>query len=315
MYRFLFQFLFVAFIANVLSAQCTLTSTSADPYQVIVHDISYNGAILTQNGPTCNARIVINYDVEITDGGPSLWTFQGRLDCVGSDGTSFFGLPNSGGTGTSTSATFSYNNTQCSNLSVDCIVNLEIAGRDLSYNGPCGSISSITVPVDFLDIHVLQDADRHVLVWTTAREVNSDRYEIMQSSTGHEWTSVGEMPSNNEVTGSEYKYALPTTADGTYYRVKSIDYDGAIGHSSMVYVRATDGKGRRLYPNPASDQVFVADHGAGDIINVYDLMGRPVIARELDGSGIDISALLPGMYRYTISQAGAMVSSGSLVKQ
>lgn len=321
MRRFILLPLFLLQV-GALSAQCTIASNpppSDDPYEVIVNSITYAGVILAQNGSTCNARVVLDYDIDITDGGPGWWngnmyTLQGNLDCAGGDGTSFFGLPNGGGGGTVTSANFSFNNTSCSNVSIDCDIELQIGGPNLNYTGPCGSISAAIVPVDFADVRIIRQADVNVLYWTTASEINSDQYHILRSVTGENWETIGKVASSNSISGREYKFDLPHHPGITYYRVMSVDYDGSIDYSSILQARATDVASHLVYPNPASDQVFITDYKEDETITIYDMMGRPVLAQGIEGS-IDVSSLLPGIYRYTIHRASSIVTSGSLVKQ
>ncbi len=70
----------------------------------------------------------------------------------------------------------------------------------------------------------------------------------------------------------------------------------------------------QVYPNPATDEVFIANYHAGiENVSVMDLTGRIIMSFKPMAEHIDISQLVNGMYLLQIS-AGANTTTQKLIK-
>jgi hypothetical protein len=68
-----------------------------------------------------------------------------------------------------------------------------------------------------------------------------------------------------------------------------------------------------MWPNPASNQVFVEALPAMEWLYVYDMTGKRVMAERITGSikTVDVSTLSPGMY--TLVQSGETAVAQKLI--
>jgi len=304
--------------ASLMSGQCLITADD-DAYTVDI-DISATDVITVQNGTTCNAMVVLEYDITISDGGPSWWnnnlySLQGTLDCDGGDGTSFFNLPNDGGVGTTTSANFSYFNTACEDVEINCTVNIEASGPGLSFDGSCGSVSLASLPVSFTKVYHREADGTYTIHWETAVEINSDRYQVMRSVDGSSWHVTAEVTSNNSRTGSQYSADIQHT-NSSYYRVQNIDFNGDIQVSETILVAGLEDVQLSLFPNPASEHITVMPATESDYqLQILDMMGSIVLNQKLIGRAtIDLSGWESGTYIYRVSSHQAGLVTGRFVK-
>jgi len=70
-----------------------------------------------------------------------------------------------------------------------------------------------------------------------------------------------------------------------------------------------------LYPNPAKGQVTIQTETANTFqVEVFDILGKKVIAKEVVNSSLDISALNAGMYLVKVTQNGVSTTKKLIVK-
>jgi len=113
-------------------------------------------------------------------------------------------------------------------------------------------------------------------------------------------------------------FHVPTFLPGTFYwrvAAKRSDVEGPWSEvrsfteveASVASIRSNTSK---AYPNPAHYLLHIAAIGA---VRVYDALGREVSIAQSNGM-LNISALAPGAYRYTVASQLGMVS-GSFMKE
>jgi len=317
--RSLVQALLVLFcVPSFLYGQCTL---NGDGYTVDIQ-IEAVDLILNQSGSTCNAQVVIEYDITISDGGPSwwngeLWTLQGRLNCTGSGESSFFNLPNGGGSGTVTSEVYSYNATNCGDVILDCQIEIEANGPGLTYDDLCGSVNSSSLPVAFSSFKFVKENEHSVLTWTTESEINSSIFEIERSLDGKLWNKIGEIRSSNDPTGASYEFTLSAEVVGGYYRIRNVDFDGFSNFSEIIFVNYEIIEEPTIYPNPARNTIDISyGNGIGlkELI-IYNIDGRVKLQQNLkNDQTVDVSNLAKGSYSYTIITDSGVIHHGRLIK-
>lgn len=73
------------------------------------------------------------------------------------------------------------------------------------------------------------------------------------------------------------------------------------GATSLAALKAQD---FRLYPNPASDRLFVRTEGLLEpVVEVSDMAGRVLLSTKIVGNGLDISSLSSGLYNLRVTNA------------
>jgi hypothetical protein len=207
-----------------------------------------------------------------------------------------------------------------------------------SIAGPSGStiyyqeLLNVPVPVKFAGFTANKKGADAVLTWAVENESSvTDRYEVLRSVNGRDFTKVATVaPKNNGLTANTYELteaniaAIVRSSSGlVYYRIKQIDKDGA---STMTEIRSIrlDGKGFGVsaYPNPvksATKLTIDLDQATDIMITVSNTAGQQVKAIQVQGfkgtnfQDVDMAKLAGGNYIIKV-QAGAEVKSLPVTK-
>lgn len=109
----------------------------------------------------------------------------------------------------------------------------------------------------------------------------------------YEWVLDGTL-----ITGATSD-TLITTSNG-YYTVSVTDSNGCIAQSSAFLVNTAiediGAQSIKLYPNPATEKVFIETELSLEKILVYDNVGRNIFESENHGQTIDVSVFPEGQY-------------------
>ena len=116
------------------------------------------------------------------------------------------------------------------------------------------------VPVTLLDFSVLKQSGTVVAKWSTAQEINSDKFEIQHSTDGRNFVTIGTVQAkgfSNIITDYTFTHSNPVTG-WNYYRLKQIDKDRRF---VITYVRSIKFDSRDIqelyvYPNPVIHHII-----------------------------------------------------------
>ena len=195
---------------------------------------------------------------------------------------------------------------QLAPTTLDATLNyIEISGLDEL--GWLTASSSITFAVEWLAFNAWVVDEEVRCSWITASEQNSHYFEVEKSRDGFEFESFAYLPARgNSHTHSDYDAVDTQPFPGrSWYRIKEVDLNGTASYSDKVEVNFHGAADFRVFPNPASEQLFVATEAGGDLklhITISDLIGREVFRNEFQlGRGkheiaLDISDLAVGNY-------------------
>jgi hypothetical protein len=178
------------------------------------------------------------------------------------------------------------------------------------------------VPVNMISFTGEKVGEDAVLTWSTATEVNNDRFEIERRFAGQkEYTYVGTVDGNGTSNNiNHYTFVditNPWNTDVTYYRLKQIDFDGKFEYHGDVALTTSNEVQVNIYPNPTMDKttVTLASSTRNDqaIIQIYDLFGRnvtsdAVLEQRGESVAIDVSSLRNGSYVVRIESNGQIIS-------
>ena len=91
-----------------------------------------------------------------------------------------------------------------------------------------------------------------------------------------------------------------------YYRLKIVARDGTIQYSKIAVVRFTNTFELSVYPNPATDEIYVNSADELTRIMIYDLQGRLIKSFAADpGNRYSLQPMQKGLYTVNaISKAG-----------
>ncbi|MBC3538620.1 T9SS type A sorting domain-containing protein [Rufibacter sp. H-1] len=143
------------------------------------------------------------------------------------------------------------------------------------------------------------------LTWSTASEINNDRFEIERSANGKDFSKVGEVKGNgNSATLNNYAFTDHAAAAGTvYYRLRQVDFDGAFEYSKVISVSHATGAVAQaainVYPNPVTNGRvavrFQEQVSGGATIRLSDMSGRVLHTQELSSVNSEVDMNLSGM--------------------
>ncbi|HRN80578.1 MAG TPA: T9SS type A sorting domain-containing protein [Ferruginibacter sp.] len=155
-------------------------------------------------------------------------------------------------------------------LAIDALVNGNVRyapfllnGTDLDAAEPGfqTDMSCVVVPVKITSFTAEASADDAVLEWITEREINNNRFEIMRSANGTDYTQVGTVNGNGTSNMiNRYRFIDPqvlANAPVWFYRLKQIDDDGRYEYSNVVVVKSRSTAALNVFPNPATDYLHI----------------------------------------------------------
>jgi hypothetical protein len=118
--------------------------------------------------------------------------------------------------------------------------------------GTANNIASFSLPIELKSITAVENGKVNDVMWETAMEQNVRAFVVEKSNDGFSWAKLGE---KNPSPSMRYTMRDATPFKVTYYRVRSVDNDGAEQVSKIVVVnRKTDGKFNfNVTPNPVVD--------------------------------------------------------------
>jgi len=125
--------------------------------------------------------------------------------------------------------------------------------------GPATLSSNGTLPVILTDFNAVLDKGAVDVTWTTQTEINADHFSVERSADGANWSSIGTVAAaGNSVSVLNYSFTdNAPLASVNYYRLQNVDRDGKFTYTEVKVVRGSLIKGFSIFPNPASDNVYV----------------------------------------------------------
>jgi len=140
------------------------------------------------------------------------------------------------------------------------------------------------------------------VAWTTAAELNANRFEVERSSDGQTWVVAATVKSTGTTSQeSKYSYSDMLKVGGKYqYRLKMIDNDGSFEYSPVRTINAEGAGEMSIYPNPATSYIVInTKGGATDQLKIQFITISGQVIRQVNGNGnsvISVSDLTPGNY-------------------
>ena len=182
-----------------------------------------------------------------------------------------------------------------------------------------GLFNATPTPVTLIDLSV-RAVDRHVYVdWSTASEINNDRFEVERVRNIGETPELIATKKGFGTTNIRQKYGVidyePYTGE-SYYRVVQFDFDGKSevlrgNWIKVVLADITKELTLKVYPNPSNtvfNVVLKGDAGEASIV-MYDARGKVVYASEMDlergvevRTQIDVRQFQSGNYTLKVVQ-------------
>lgn len=169
-----------------------------------------------------------------------------------------------------------------------------------------------TLPVNLISFSAAFNNNQTLLKWSSDNEVNFEKFIIERSSTGGDFTAIGERMAAGRSGRNEYDFVddlTSGTASNYFYRLKMLDIDGKYTYSSILIVKkeASVLNGITISPNPvakgATSVRFTASRPGTADLTVIDMSGKMILQQRTkvyDGNNsipiANLEKLQPGTY-------------------
>ena len=159
------------------------------------------------------------------------------------------------------------------------------------------------------------------LRWTTENEINSSHFNIMRSSDGTSFKSIGTIPCNLNQINNSYTFADYTAQAGVsklYYRLQQFDKDGTNKMSATVIVDINKRESLKITPNPASNHLSISGKSIKSI-QLFDGAGKLAMQKNISGNEsivhLDVATLARGLYVVKIQKKEGIVLTEKILLQ
>lgn len=162
---------------------------------------------------------------------------------------------------------------------------------------------AVVLPIELISFNARAMGRDALLEWTTATEIDNDRFEVERSTDGIAWSTVRTVPgTGNSLVPIAYELLDPSPPAGTdYYRLRQVDFDGAARYSGIVSVTFDATGLPMVWPQPC-DGAFTLRMDPGERLSITDLLGQAVAftSRPLAEDAVEVSILRPATGPYLV---------------
>lgn len=190
-------------------------------------------------------------------------------------------------------------------------------------------VNAGTFPVEWLSFQVEKTDQDAKLLWKTAQEIGTDKYEIERSRmSGSGFSKIGETEAEGDRTEiSSYTFVdngvAELNADRLYYRLKQIDLDGGFSYSKIISfdnARVGPRLSFHVFPNPARDYVIIdMGESSSEVVQleIINLAGEKILQKEVETKAqqsVSLEGLPAGAYIISVIDEAQMLTK-KLVKR
>lgn len=176
-----------------------------------------------------------------------------------------------------------------------------------------GSPTAVALPVELIYFHALPNNNAVQLNWTTVVEINNMGFDILHSTNGADWHTIGHVQGSgtiNELVDYHFTHHEPANRVN-YYKLKQIDFDGNFEFSSIQSVHIANYSEGLAFPNPCMNWVKVSTINSESITLVFTNL-KGITVKEIQdyesNQPIDISNLERGVYHVSVVNSSSYSS-------
>ncbi|MES2430765.1 MAG: PKD domain-containing protein [Bacteroidota bacterium] len=176
-------------------------------------------------------------------------------------------------------------------------------------------IPCYVVPVRIVSFGVIKQNVNALVNWQIAESVNIDHFEIMRSTDGNYFSSIGKI---NKHAGSAYIFEDRSLLPGTYYyRIRIVEKGGASFYTGIKTIQIAANTAMKIYPNPVKNGVFAVatNNTKYKRIMVYDSRGKLKNAFNTTSSVFKINTTdwSKGIYMVTVISSDGQMQTKQIV--
>ena len=176
------------------------------------------------------------------------------------------------------------------------------------------------LPVELISFSVSKEQSTAIVQWITSEETNSASFEIQHSFNAKNWAPIGSVAASGDSKTERaytFHHQIPAKGDNLY-RLKMIDRDGTFAYSR---IRSLKSEGTleteiTVYPNPASNTLFVRNPGMVSGLTILNINGQVVLQSDsIDGNTgkLSIENLPSGIYVVRIKRKNGLDSAHKIL--
>ncbi len=177
----------------------------------------------------------------------------------------------------------------------------------------------LVLPIELMSFTANKREDEVQLNWTTATELNNEKFQIEHSTDGKSFDKIGEIKGSiNTISPTDYSFSHGQPTNGyNYYRLKQVDVNGQYEYSGIVSanIETTYKDIGSFYPNPSSNGLVNLEYNSRSnselVLSIYSVSGNfittksiPVI-KGINDLNINLTDLTNGLYLIKVD-SGAM---------
>jgi len=174
------------------------------------------------------------------------------------------------------------------------------------------------LPVQLTEFTATCSGQQVVAKWTTASESNSSHFELQRNTEGEIWETVGRVQAaGNSQVIRKYQYTDRRPLTGTtLYRLHQVDADGKDSYSAVSVVSCST-QPVVVYPNPASNEVTLANLKPGTAVSLFTIQGKKIQTVSVSKGlvRLPLAAYPPGIYVLQWLDNGQVVSRRIVVQR
>lgn len=179
-------------------------------------------------------------------------------------------------------------------------------------------VNSLTtpLPVTVMYLKATSGSNSVIISWSTASELNFDKFFIERSADGKIFQPIGEVKGAGVASTTRLDYSFedinPLTGRA-YYRLRSVDLDNSFEYSNIVSVswsNSHSSQGIHLYPNPVVNHNFTVELNdvlsSAATIRVVSLSGYTVYTGSINESSTQVvlsDDIKPGVYMVQLTSS------------
>jgi len=218
-----------------------------------------------------------------------------------------------------------FRGTIVANGAISLLTGAALQGRGLSINGAI-NLNANTVnapapqPVLLSSFSAHKEAQTALLSWSTAEEVNSDRFEVEHSLNGKNWRMIGKVAARGNSNDKRwYSFMDVNPANGSnLYRLRIVDRDETFDYSRIRSLEFDIDIETALYPNPVDERLLLKTDDLKKIsrVELYNTMGVAVMHSDnVPNNGLDVKNLPAGLYVVKVTRTNGSTDTFKVMKQ
>jgi hypothetical protein len=185
-----------------------------------------------------------------------------------------------------------------------------------------GSVSTV-LPLTLLSFGAKRDNEKTELSWKTTNEVQVSHFEVERSDNGVSFYSIGKVTARNTRYIENYNLSdTRSISNQAWYRLRSVDLDGAEKLSFIVRVSESSGAQMLAVSNPVMDKIMLTPKGGltGEFDYILqDIDGKAVQRGKINLTGntqaiVALSGSIPaGTYTLSLRKAALFITKKIIV--